>query len=125
MSACVCVRGCVSACVCVDVCVWLSVCMCGMCACVHACVCVVVCVRVSACECMCVCMCVCVCVCVCVLGVRILCSKISELCYALMLTIYANYAPEICHYASKQNDISRQVNRYTSLMTQTGTIGRL
>ena len=45
------------------------------------------------------------------LGVRILCSKISELCYALMLTIYANYAPqishyapEICHYASKQNN---------------------
>ena len=41
---------------------------------------------------------------------RILCSKISELCYALMLTIYANYAPqvshyapEICHYASKLN----------------------
>ena len=37
------------------------------------------------------------------LGVRILRSKISELCYALMLTIYANYAPQICHYASKLN----------------------
>ena len=48
------------------------------------------------------------------LGVRILCSKIRELCYALMLTIYANYAPqishyapEICHYASKQNNFFR------------------
>ena len=57
------------------------------------------------------------------IGVRILCSKISELCYALMLTIYANYAPqishyapEICHYASKQNNFSRLVNCYTSLM---------
>ena len=39
------------------------------------------------------------------IGVRILCSKISELCYALILTIYANYAPEICHYASKLNNI--------------------
>ena len=45
------------------------------------------------------------------LGVRILCSKIRELCYALMLTIHANYAPQIshyapkiCHYASKQNN---------------------
>ena len=46
-----------------------------------------------------------------------------------MLTIYANYAPqishyapEICHYASKQNNF----NRYNSLTTaQTGTIGRL
>ena len=35
---------------------------------------------------------------------------LGELCYALMLTIYANYAPqishcapEICHYASMQN----------------------
>ena len=44
-------------------------------------------------------------------GVRILCSKIRELCYVLMLTISANYAPqishyapEICHYASKQNN---------------------
>ena len=63
------------------------------------------------------------------LGVRILCSKIIELCYALMLTIYANYAPqishyspELCHYASKQNNF----NRYTSLTTaQTGTIGHL
>ena len=36
----------------------------------------------------------------CMIGVRILCSKIRELCYALMLTNYANYAPEICHYAS-------------------------
>ena len=49
-------------------------------------------------------------VCTYIVGVRILCSKISELCYALMLTIYANYAPqishyapEICHYASKLN----------------------
>ena len=33
------------------------------------------------------------------LGVRILCSKIRELCYALMLTIYANCAPQISHYA--------------------------
>ena len=40
------------------------------------------------------------------------CSKIRELCNALMLTIYANYAPqishytpEICHYASRQNII--------------------
>ena len=39
-----------------------------------------------------------------------------------MLTIYANYAPqishyapEICHYASKQNNFSRLVNRYTPL----------
>ena len=46
-----------------------------------------------------------------IVGVRILCSKIRELHYALMLTIYANYAPqishyapEICHYASKQHN---------------------
>ena len=39
-----------------------------------------------------------------------------------MLTIYANYAPqishyatEICRYASKQNNFSRLVNRYTPL----------
>ena len=36
------------------------------------------------------------------LGVRILCSKIRELCYALMLTIYANYAPQISHYAPEK-----------------------
>ena len=48
------------------------------------------------------------------IGVRILCSKIRELCYALMLTIYANYTPqishyaqEIYHYASKQNNFFR------------------
>ena len=35
-------------------------------------------------------------------GVRILCSKIRELCYALMLTIYANYAPQISHYAPEK-----------------------
>ena len=69
-------------------------------------------------------------------GVRILCSKIRELCYALMLTIYANYAPrishyapEICHYAPEichyAFNFSRLVNCYTSLTTQTGTIGRL
>ena len=46
------------------------------------------------------------------LGVKKLCSKITELCYALILTIYANYAPEICHYAFH---FSRLVNRYTSL----------
>ena len=38
------------------------------------------------------------CPCATSLGVRILCSKIRELCYALMLTIYANYAPQISHY---------------------------
>ena len=27
-------------------------------------------------------------------GVRILCSKIRELCYALMLTLYPYYAPQ-------------------------------
>ena len=36
----------------------------------------------------------------CMIGMRILCSKIRELCYALMLTNYANYAPQISHYAS-------------------------
>ena len=43
--------------------------------------------------------CVSVCKGVCVLGVRILCSKIMELCYALMLTLYPYYAPQTDHYA--------------------------
>ena len=34
-----------------------------------------------------------------VVGVRILCSKIRELCYALMLTLFPYYAPQVAHYA--------------------------
>ena len=33
------------------------------------------------------------------LGVRILCSEIMELCYALMLTLFPYYAPQTDHYA--------------------------
>ena len=49
-------------------------------------------------------------------GVRILCSKIRELCYALMLTIYANYAPQISHYAPEKNiyHASKQNNLFWS-----------
>ena len=58
------------------------------------------------------------------LGVRILCSKIRELFYALMFTIYANYAPEIYHYASKQNNFLGHKNTF-SRRTVTKHIERL
>ena len=55
---------------------------------------------------------------------RILCSKIRELCCVLMLTIYASYAPEICDYASKQNNFLGHKNTF-SHRTVTKHIERL
>ena len=47
--------------------------------------------------------------------------QIRELCYALMLTIYANYAPEICHSSSKQNNVFRsQKHIFTQNSYRTG-----
>ena len=48
------------------------------------------------------------------LGVRILCFKISELCYDLMLTIYANYAPQISHYAPETCHYASKLNHFKS-----------
>ena len=65
------------------------------------------------------------------LGVRILWSKIRELCYALMLTIYANYAPEICHYAPQISHYAPEICHYASKLNfflshrPPGTIGHL
>ena len=48
---------------------------------------------------------------------RILCFKISELCYALMLTIYANYAPQISHYARETCHYASKLNHFFKSQT--------
>ena len=58
------------------------------------------------------------------IGVRILCSKIRELCYALMLTLYHYYAPQnstLCSISSPLCHIILLKNRHNNIIKKTNT----